>query len=125
MALVLISWTASFSQVSADTTKCYDVTILKKIAFKLTEGQRCDTLLSICDSQIANRDSVIMFKDIVIDGFESESSLKESIILAKKEELRVVNLQLKKTKTKLAWTKAGWLSTTIALSASSIYLLVR
>ena len=125
MALVLISSIASFSQVSGDTTRCYGFTILKQIAFKLSEGQQCDTLLSIANSQIANRDSVLKYRDIVIDGYISESSLKESIITAKKEELRVVILQLKQTKRKLAWTKAGWLTSSVALSVASIYLLIR
>ena len=123
--LILLSWTASFAQSSTDTTRCYGVTDLRKIALKLTEGQQCDTLLKIADSQLSNRDTSISILNKQITGYKAESSLKESIIIARETELKAVNLQLKKTQRKLLWTKVGWLSTSGCLVATSIYLLIR
>ena len=122
--LILLSSIALFSQSSADTSRCYGVTDLRKIALKLTEGQECDTLLKIADSQLSNRDTTIVYLNEVISGFKQESSLKESIILARETELKAVNLQLKKTKRKLVFTKAGWLLTTLSLTSTTIYFFI-
>lgn len=122
--LILLSSIALFSQSSADTSRCYGVTDLRKIALKLTEGQECDTLLKIADAQLSNRDTTIVYLNEVISGFKQESSLKESIILARETELKAVNLQLKKTKRKLVFTKAGWLLTTLSLTSTTIYFFI-
>jgi len=122
--LILLSSIALFSQSSADTSRCYGVTDLRKIALKLTEGQECDTLLKIADAQLSNRDTTIVYLNEVISGFKQESSLKESIILARETELKAINLQLKKTKRKLVFTKAGWLLTTLSLTSTTIYFFI-
>lgn len=124
VVLLLLNWTVLSGQSFTDTTKCYGVTDLRKIAVKLTQGQQCDTLLKIANSQISNRDSVIALKDKTIAGYKTESSLKESIISVHKQEIDTINLQLKKTKRKLWFTKAGWMLTTLVLSASTGYFII-
>ena len=116
--------TASYGQQSSDTTRCYGVTTLRKIAITLTKGQHCDTLLKLSELQIQNRDTTIVLLNKSITGLKSESSLKESIISRKQQEIDSVNLQLKKTKRNLWLTKAGWLLTTLGLSATTVYFII-
>jgi len=122
--LILQNWTASYAQSSSDTSKCYGVTNLRKIALKLTQGQECDTLLKLADSVIVNRNITIDLLNDNIQGYKMESSLKESIISRKQQEIDTINLQLKKTKQQLWLTKAGWLLTTLGLSATTVYFII-
>jgi hypothetical protein len=113
--------TASYGQQSSDTTRCYGVTTLRKIAITLTKGQHCDTLLKLSELQIQNRDTTIVLLNKSITGLKSESSLKESIISRKQQEIDSVNLQLKSVNRKLSWTKFGWGSSTLILSVALAY----
>jgi len=119
--LILQNWTASYAQSSSDTSKCYGVTNLRKIALKLTQGQECDTLLKLADSVIVNRNITIDLLNDNIQGYKMESSLKESIISRKQQEIDSVNLQLKSVNRKLSWTKFGWGSSTLILSVALAY----
>jgi hypothetical protein len=116
--------TALYGQQSSDTTKCYGVTTLRKIAMTLTKGQHCDTLLKLSELQIQNRDTTILMLNKNITGLKTESSLKESIISRKQQEIDTINLQLEETQRQLWWTKAGWVSTTLGLLTLSGYLLL-
>jgi len=119
-----MSLTLSSEAQSSDTTRCYGVTTLRKIAITLTKGQHCDTLLKLSELQIQNRDTTILLLNDNIQGYKIESSLKESIISRKQQEIDTVNLQLKKTKRNLWLTKAGWLLTTLGLSATTVYFII-
>jgi hypothetical protein len=123
--LILMNSTPSLEAQSSDTTRCYGVTDLRKIAVKLTEGQECDTLLKLSEIQLQNRDTTIIILNKSITGLKTESSLKESIISRKQQEIDTINLQLKKTKRQLWWTKAGWISTSVALTVGIGYFAFR
>lgn len=122
--LIQINWIQLSAQPSSDTSKCYGVTTLRKIALKLIQGQQCDTLLKISERQIQNRDSVISIKDKEITGYKTESSLKESIISVKEQEKQTINLQLKHTKRQLALTRVEYLLTTLLLLTSTGYFII-
>jgi len=118
-----MNWTLLLKAQSSDTVRCYGVTNLRKIAIILTKGQRCDTLLKLSELQLQNRDTTILLLNKSINGLKTESSIKESIISKKQTEIDIINLQLKKTKRKLWWTKVGWLTTTVSLAAGMGYII--
>lgn len=119
-----MSWTLSLEAQSNDTTRCYGVTTLRKIAVTLMKGQHCDTLLKLSELQIQNRDTTIGILNTTITSLKIESSLKETIISRKQQEIDTINLQLKQTKRKLFWTRTGWFTTTIGILGISGFLLL-
>ncbi len=114
---------SGISQVS-DTSRCYGVTELRKIALALTKGQHCDTMLTICDSISENQEQIILLKDRQVANLKSESSLKESIISKKEQEKQTIQLNLDRVTRKLTWTKVGWVSTTLLLLTSTGYFII-
>lgn len=124
--LILLSWIplSVRSQVSSDTSRCYGVSELRKIALALTKGQHTDSLLQICDSVCDNQKQIILLKDQQVTGLKSESTLKEFIISRKNQEIQTIQLNLDKTKRKLTWTKIGWVSTTLLLLTSTGYFII-
>lgn len=122
--LILVSWTLLSEAQSSDTTRCYGITDLRKIAIKLTQGQACDTLLKLSELQLQNRDTTIFLLNKSITGLKTESSLKESIISIKEQEKQTIQLQLKTTKKKLILVKVEYVLTTLLLLTSTGYFII-
>lgn len=124
LALISVIPLSGFSQAFQDTTKCYNLTELRLIAIALTKGQQCDTVLKLTELQLQNRDTTINLLNKSITGLKTENTLKESIISIKEQEKQTIQLNLDRTKAKLAWTKTGWVATTLVLLTLSGYLAI-
>jgi hypothetical protein len=98
---------------------------LRGIAATLIEGHRCDTLLDIAKTKLANRDSLVMEKVVEINKLNEIILLNNKILTIKNDEIKELNLHLKKEKRKLKWTKMAWGTTSVALGAGLIYFAVR
>lgn len=121
--LVLASWTASFAQSgkpAQDTVKCYGITELRLIAASMIELEACDTLLATSKLMLANRDSMIVEKDIEIFGLSNQLILKEKIISSKDSDIKDLNLKLDNATNANKWLKIGWISTGAVLALSII-----
>ena len=119
-----MSLTVSYAQhgkPSQDTIKSYGVTELRYIATGLVEGKTCDTLLSIANSKLKLKDTIINEKDIEIDNLNNISFLKDQIIDEKDLQITIVNSRLATEIKKHKWTKYGWLITSVFLGGVIIY----
>lgn len=112
---------AQHGKINPDTVRCYGYTELQKIAATLVEGKACDTLLSISNAKLANRDSLIEEKSNEIDNLNQQLHLKDKIITLKEDTIIQLNEDLIKEARKLKWTKFGWVSTSALLSAFCFY----
>lgn len=121
--LLLINWTVSFAQSGRpgqDTVKCYGFTELRYIAASLIELDACDTLLSTTKKMVANRDSMIVEKDVEISGLSGQLLLKEKIIADKDKDINDLNLKLDNANNANKWLKIGWGATAAVLVLSII-----
>jgi len=98
MAFLLSSLTVSYSQNStdcpcdSDAVSCYGISVRKKIATKLLEGEQCDTLLSLAEEQLLVKDSmnqvltqenknlqsVVLSEQKKTEGYKTEANQWES-----------------------------------------------
>ena len=138
--LIFCSWTASYAQIGSHHVKwhdgrtftCYDSDELRKIADFMIDANEQAELYKIAEQQLAFKDSIIHAinkaidsKDSVIVSRESVISLKEEIIAGKDREITDLRVAIKKTNRKLKWTKLKWAGTTIGLSATLIYVILK
>lgn len=107
-----------------DTVKCYGLTELRYIASTLVEGKTCDTLLTIAKLKLANRDILVIEKEIEISKLGREIRIKDSALTASENTIREINLNLESEKTKKKWLKYGWLATSVFLSGLIVYVAV-
>lgn len=115
-----MSLTVSYAQhgkPSQDTIKSYGVTELRYIATGLVEGKTCDTLLSIANSKLKLKDTIINEKNIEIDNLNNISMLKDHIIDEKDLQITDLNSRLATEIKKHKWTKYGWAATATVLGA--------
>jgi hypothetical protein len=112
----MCSWTASYAQ-TGDTLTCYDNTELKQIAARVVRANECDTLLDIAETQLLIKDSVITTQFTLITYKDSIISLKDNIIFKHDDIIVEKDLNIDELNTKLKWTKAGWIGTTVGLVA--------
>ena len=113
---------AQHGKQNPDTVRCYGLTELRYIASTLVEAKACDTLLSIADVKLANRDSVIAEKAYQITQLQKQLSLKDQIIELKDQEIMKLSTALEKSERRRKWLKLGWVSTTVLLGGTLIYL---
>lgn len=128
LLLVISSWIPSYAQTGKDTLTCYNNQELQQIATRVVRANECDTLLSVCEKQMAFKDSAITMyekhraaKDIVINEQKNIILLKEDIITGKDTEIAGLREAWDSEKNKLKWTRVGWAATTVGL----LYLLLK
>ena len=115
--------TVSYGQTgNTDTLNCYTTTELKRIASRIVYSRECDTLLSICDEQLLNKDSIINTKksiitlqDSIISYHSDVVSIKDSIIATDKLYIRTMSAVIKKKDRKIYFMKVGWISSLVAV----------
>lgn len=128
VTLLLLNLTALYGQQlksNPDTIKCYGITELKAIAAGLTHGEECDTLLIIANYKIKFKDSIIGTLDNEVLNLNKICIYKQDMLNNAQEDLKSVNLHLKKEIRRNNWTKVGWIATTVFLSGLVTYLIVR
>lgn len=119
MLLFLIS-TASYAQVvkvNLDTSRCYGVTELRDIAASLQERDKCEELLENSNAKIAIKDTVIALKDKELSLQSSEIVLQKSIIKNKDTEIQSLTAKFDDEVKRHKFTKLGWATTSVVLSA--------
>jgi len=124
--LLLINWTASFAQlgVSKDTSRCYGLTELRKIAKTAVDLHTCDTLLANSKNMLANRDTLIKEKDYTIAQYSLTVGLKDQQIKNREDSLAVKERRISKLNDQKKWIKVGWISTAILEAALIIYFMI-
>ena len=123
-----MSWITLSGQTGTpkDTTRCYGITELARIAAGLVNGKTCnDTLLPIAKAQLAQKDSIIKENKIQNNILSIQLSLKESIIKDKDVKIEALDLHISSLETKNKWLKFGWLGSTIAIVTTFVYLSFR
>lgn len=126
--LLLISLTASYAQTgkpTPDTIKCYGITELRYIAATIVEARACDTLLTNTKNMLANRESMIVEKDLEISKQSSQLLLKDKIIDIKDQEISNLNESLLKANRHKKLLTLGWGSTSVVLTGFLIYFAIR
>jgi uncharacterized protein (DUF3084 family) len=124
--LLLINWTASFAQhgVSKDTSRCYGLTELRKIAKTAVDLNTCDTLLSNSKKMLANRDTLIKEKDYTITQYSLTVGIKDQIIKNREDTLAVRDKKIKKLHNQKKAILVGWAATAILEAALIIYFMI-
>ncbi len=122
-----MSWTPLYAQTgstSPDTVKCYGLTELRYIAASIVEGRACDTLLSVANAKLDNRDSLVKEKDREIAMLNTQSAIKDRIIKIKEQDIADLTEKLSVANNEKRWLKIGWLSSSIVLGVSLAYFIV-
>lgn len=108
-----------------DTVKCYGITELRYIAASLVEGRACDTLLSIANEKLINRDSLIKEKEYQVSKLMQQHELKDKLILDKDKTILSLNDKLGTANNQKRWLKFGWGATSVVFGSVILYLLVQ
>jgi len=122
-----VNLTVSYAQTgkpTSDTIKSYGVTELQFIASTLVEGRACDSLLINANNKLANRDTLIIEKDITIKGLKSQVQLKSQLIDAKNETIDECNATITKDEKQKKLLKFGWISSIVFLGGIMTYIMV-
>lgn len=120
-------WIQSYAQLgkpSPDTVRCYGLTELQHIAATMVEARTCDTLLSVANAKLANRDTLIKEKNYEISQLSGQLVLKDKIIEVKDAEIKQINLHLEKAERQKRWLKFGWGSSAIILGGALVYFIL-
>lgn len=115
---------AQTGKPSPDTVRCYGLTELQYIAATMVEARACDTLLSVANAKLANRDTLIKEKNYEISQLSGQLVLKDKIIEVKDEEIKQVNLHLEKAQRQKRWLKFGWGSSAVVLGGALTYFIL-
>lgn len=118
----LIHLSAQTGKPNQDTVKCYGVTELRYIATSLVEGRACDTLLSLANSKLQLKDTLIQEKDIEISNLNKINGFKDQIIGRKDAEIESLNKQVAKEIRKQKLLKYGWIATSTVLGVIILIL---
>ena len=97
---------------------------MKYIALSIVEGNTCDTLLSVCELKLQNRDSLINEKTLESKKLNAQLLIKDEIIIIKEKHIEKIEDDLRKEKLRHKFTKIGWSATTIILSSIIMYLFI-
>jgi hypothetical protein len=119
LLLFLIS-TASYAQVikvNLDTSRCYGITELRDIASRINDADKCEELLENSNAKIAVKDTVIALKDKELSLQSSEIVLQKSIINNQNTEIQSLTIKFDDEVKRHKWTKLGWATTSVVLSA--------
>jgi len=130
MLLLLMS---SWIQLSAQTGRiCYTSEEVEKIANKMVEANTNALLLDVANKQLiqnkialAAKDSALAANDSVVANKGSIISLKEEIITGKDHEIADLRLENKKYARKNKWLKFKWAGTSIGLTGTLIYVVLK
>jgi len=115
LVLLILSNLIVLSQSNLDTTRTYNYTDLKAIAFKLAQADERDSILVITERQLSNEIKIVTDKNNQILDLNGTIRENNDILNLKDKELKQVQLNLKNTTKALNWTRAGWASSVVGL----------
>jgi len=118
--ILLLTWIQSFGQVSkvnTDTSRCYGVRELQEIAARLNDADECEERLVIAEEKIKVKEETILLKNKEIQLKDEEIHLGNAIIVKKDDQIQLLTKDLNKEKKRHKFTKLGWATTSIVLSA--------
>ena len=115
MSWIPLSAQQSLSVKPQDTIKCYNLVELQQIAATLADCEACDTLLSVANFKIKNREDLIKEKDAEISHMSGQSMLREAIITHKDETISQLNEDIISLTQQRNWIGIGLGSTTLLL----------
>ena len=121
---ILMYSTVLLGQIT-DTSICYGLTDLRKIAIKLTTYNELDTLLKISKLQLIKKDSIIVVQTFKELNSKKTISLLESIIDGKTTELESLKHQLNVKEKKFKLIKFGLGTVSVAVLGGLLYGLFR
>lgn len=122
--LILTCSTVLLGQIT-DTSICYGITDLRKIAIKLTTYNELDTLLKISKLQLIKKDSIIFLQTSKELNCKKTISLLESVIDGKTTELESLKHQLNVKEKKFKLIKFGLGTVSITILGGVLYGLFR
>ncbi len=113
MSLTQLS--AQQSKEKSDTSKCYNLAELQKLAAILTDCETCDTLLNVAYFKIKNREELIKEKQDEIYHLNNQHFLKDQIIKEKESTIESLTNDVESLTTQRTFLTIGWGSTTVLL----------
>jgi hypothetical protein len=113
MSLTQLS--AQQSKEKSDTSKCYNLAELQKLAAILTDCEACDTLLNVAYFKIKNREELIKEKQDEIYHLNNQHFLKDHIIKEKESTIESLTNDVESLTTQRTFLTIGWGSTTVLL----------
>jgi predicted nucleotide-binding protein len=113
MSLTQLS--AQQSKEKSDTSKCYNLAELQKLATILTDCEACDTLLNVAYFKIKNREELIKEKQDEIYHLNNQHFLKDQIIKEKESTIESLTNDVESLTTQRTFLTIGWGSTTVLL----------
>ncbi len=113
MSLTQLS--AQQSKEKSDTSKCYNLAELQKLAAILTDCEACDTLLNVAYFKIKNREELIKEKQDEIYHLNNQHFLKDQIIKVKDSTIESLTNDVESLTTQRTFLTIGWGSTTVLL----------
>ncbi len=105
----------SLSVKPQDTIKCYNLVELQQIAATLIDCEACDTLLSVANFKIKNREDLIKEKDFELSQLSGQNLLKDTIIEHKDDTINQLNESIISLQQQRKWIGIGLGSTTLLL----------
>lgn len=119
--MILTALSANGQSVKPDTTRTYGITELKAIAANAEDCMTCDTLLSLANLRLENREELIKEKDLEIFNLNNQITLHKTIISNQKVEIDGLYKEIDNKNLTIKFLKFGWAGTTVIISASIIY----
>lgn len=105
----------SISVKPQDTIKCYNLAELQQIAATLIDCEACDTLLSVANFKIKNREDLIKEKDFELSQLSGQNLLKDALIEHKDDTINQLNESIISLQQQRKWIGIGLGSTTLLL----------
>lgn len=118
--LLFLSLTVSYAQeikVNLDTSRCYNIEELREIAVAYQELGQCEELLDNCNAKLAVKDSMLVIKDKELFLQSSEIVLHKAIATNQEKQIQSLTAQFDNEVKRHKFTKLGWATTSVVLSA--------
>lgn len=122
--ILLIFFPLSGICQTADSVKCYTRTELQAIATTLLDGKEASAQLKVYEQISLAQSNSISSQKVIINSQEQVITTKDLILRENYDEKIALEKTIKKTNRKLRWTKYGWATTSIILSAIIVYVAI-
>lgn len=128
--LLLFNSIASFAQngkaviIGEDTCMCYNKAELTHITKRVVQAKECDTLLNLCERDLAISDSIISLQNQKISSYQIIIDNQETIITGKEGDILQLKDLINLSDKKLKWLKLGWVTSSVVLMGLLSYFII-
>lgn len=125
---ILQSWIVLSAQVgnNPDTTRCYGIKELQKIADVSTKSIICnDTLLPNCQKKLQNQIKITEEKDFEISKLEKDMDIYKELRDIDQKKINTLTDEISKLERHKRWLKLGWVATSTFLTGVIVYIATR